>query len=274
MDVAAATVMVTLVATAATGSSYSILWSITRALAPFVVVLGAFAILRRAPRDGAPDTQVVALIVLVAGLTTLTQFPFMAPVYFCYVVPLVLLAAIATLRHFGQAGGLLPAVVLAALVVFGVRQIATQSLLSLGKTYERDPQGAILDERRASIHLLPEFGADYRRVQTLVSRHRTGDSIFAGPDTPEIYFLTESKNLTPSIMDFLDTTGSTRGSRLIELLSSTRPSVIVINHNPDQSPRLESNVVAQIRSMYGHGERVNYFEVRWLDSEPKRPTAG
>ena len=216
----------------------------------------------------------MALIVLVAGLTTLTQFPFMAPVYFCYVVPLVLLAAIATLRHFGQAGGLLPAVVLAALVVFGVRQIATQSLLSLGKTYERDPQVAILDERRASIRLLPGFASDYRRVQTLVSRHRNGDAIFAGPDAPELYYLTDSRNPTPSIMDFLDTTGSTRGSRLIELLIRRDHPSSSSTTTPISRRRLESNVVAKIRSMYGHGERVNYFEVRWLDSEPKRPTAG
>ena len=84
VDVAAGTVMVVAVATAATQPSYSILWGTTRALAPFVIVFGAFAILRRSKLDeGGPNAGVVALIVLVAGFSTLTQFPFAAPVYFC-----------------------------------------------------------------------------------------------------------------------------------------------------------------------------------------------
>ena len=145
----------------------------------------------------------------------------------------MLLAAIATLRHLGEARGLLPAVVLIGLVVFGIRQLDTQSLWSLGAVYQRDPQIAILDEQRASIRLLPEFRTEYDRVRTLVAQHRVGsDTIFAGPDAPEIYFLTRSRNATPSIMDFLDSSGSTRGSKLIALLERESLPVVVLNHAP------------------------------------------
>ena len=40
--------------------------------------------------------QQLFLLISVLALTSLIQFPFAAPVYFCYVTPLILLAVVAT----------------------------------------------------------------------------------------------------------------------------------------------------------------------------------
>ncbi len=65
-------------------------------------------------------------------------------------------------------------------------------------------------------------------------------------------------------MDFLDAPGSTRGTRLISLLKRENVQLVVLNHMPQQSPKLEASVVRQIRALYPNGERVDDFEVRWL----------
>ena len=76
--------VVYLALTASTDLSYTAMWDTTRALAPFVLLLGAVTILR--PERARNNNQsTVTLIVLVAGFWTLIQFPFSAPVYFCYV---------------------------------------------------------------------------------------------------------------------------------------------------------------------------------------------
>jgi hypothetical protein len=266
LDVAAGTVMVLLVVTAATGLSYVILWSTTRALAPFVVVLGAVAILRLS-RSDAQSGPIVLSVVLIGSFATLVQFPFAAPVYFCYAAPLVLLVAIAGLRSIGFDARFLPALVLVALAAFGVRQLDHQSTLSLGHGYAADPHTAILDGDRASIRVLPEDRREYARVTALVRRHLRGDTLFAGPDAAEMYYLTKTRNPTRSVIDFLDTSGSTRGRRLTRLLQAESVKVVVLNHAPEQSPVLTPATVRRIRSMYESGERVGRFEVRWASAE-------
>lgn len=265
VDVVAGAVLIFLVLTGDDAWSYPALWGATRALAPAVVVLGAYAMTRSGDHTS-PSRVLVALTSLVAGFSLLLQFPFAAPVYFCYVVPLLVLAAIAALRSTGLAQGALPVLLLAGLVVFGARQLDRQSVLSLGFGYEADPQVAVLDHDRASIRVKPSTADDLARLKWLVARHRMTDTIFAGPDAPEVYFLTRSRNPTPVILDFLDRSGSTRGAKLVDLLDSGDISVVVVNRKPEQSPPLSRTEMLRIRALYPESEVVGDFEVRWRDT--------
>jgi hypothetical protein len=178
----------------------------------------------------------------------------------------VLLAAIAALRHLGRADGLLPGVILLALVVFGIRQLDQQTIASLGHEYTREPRVVILDTERASVRVTPDVKRAYGRIRQLVEQHNPSSRpIFAGPDAPEIYFLTRSSNPTPSIMDFLDPSGSTRGDRLIRLLAKEDVQVVVLNHAPQQSPPLALTTINHIRSIYEGAEQVGHHEVRWIE---------
>jgi hypothetical protein len=260
--VAAAAYVVVLAVTSRSDSSYSTLWDATRALAPFVLVLGATALVLRGRRP--ESRRIVAMIVLVAGLSTLIQFPFAAPVYFCYVAPLLLLAAVGAMRVFDLLGAF-PAVVLVCLVLFGAFQLDRQSLLSLGYAFRPDPHTATLDGDRASIRILPDEKRALDRVRDLVGRHsERGDVIFAGPDAPEVYYLTQSRNVTPSLIDFIESSGAARGDKLVKLLRDREIRVVVLNLEPDQSPELAAATVDRIRRMYGSATRAGKFEVRWI----------
>ena len=207
------------------------MWDTTRALAPFVLLLGAVTILR--PERARNNNQsTVTLIVLVAGFRT-HPIPFFCPRVF------LLRGSLSPTRCYSEHEGIwsrrrpssrahapLPRLV-------GVRQLDRQALSSLGHQFDRDPQIAMLNGNRASIRVLPEDKRELDSVRALVALHTAiGDPIFAGPDAPEVYFLTQTRNVTRSIMDFLDASGATRGDKLIATLRNARIHVVVINHDP------------------------------------------
>ena len=183
IDVVAGGAVAFLVLTASSQPSYSLLWDATRALAPFVIVLGAFAIVRSGRKDASAgiDHALTTLLVLVGGFALLIQFPFGPPIYFVYAAPLVLLAAVASMRHFGLATGILPGVLLIALVALGIRQLDSQTLVSLGQRYEAESQLVILDRARASVRVSPETKAEYDNVRALVARYSSDAAVRSLP---------------------------------------------------------------------------------------------
>jgi hypothetical protein len=105
----------------------------------------------------------------------------------------------------------------------------------------------------------------YTRVLQLIETHRAGRVVFAGPDAPEVYFLSDSTNPTRSVLDFLDTSGSSTGIELVSTLLERRVPIVVINSEPLQSPPLEPRTLGRLRRLYPESERVGRFEVRWRD---------
>ena len=265
VDVAAVGAISFLLITASSKGSYLLIWHTARALAPVVIVVGAIAIVRQS-RDRTMRSNAASLeaLVLVAAFATLIQFPFAAPIYFCYVAPLVLLAAIASCRAFGLATGVLPCAILLALPVYGFRLLDHQSISTLGVQFRADTQAVILDPDRATVRVTRREQREYALVRRLVDEHRLpGAPIFAGPDAPEIYFLTDSQNGTPALIDFLDRSRSTVGTQLTGFLEANDVPVVVLNHAPLQSPELTTTTVSRIRTLYPNVRHSGPFEVRW-----------
>jgi hypothetical protein len=69
-------------------------WVSAATAIPVTTLLGVFLLLRGARQGQAKQTSQLMLLIAVAGLCSVVQFPFSAPVYFCCVVPLGILAFI------------------------------------------------------------------------------------------------------------------------------------------------------------------------------------
>jgi hypothetical protein len=68
--------------------TYTVVWKTAHALGPLAIVGAALLLLqRRSPSEPGPRRDVALLFILMGGLTTLFQFPFYAPIYYCYVAP-------------------------------------------------------------------------------------------------------------------------------------------------------------------------------------------
>jgi hypothetical protein len=264
IDVGVVTLLAVLLAAGENGASQEILWNTARSLAPFVVVVGAIAVTtRRGCNTDDPRTMAVLWLLLLAGLGSLTQFPFGAPIYFCYVAPLVGLAAVAAIQHVRAGRGLLPTALLVALAVFGFVSVDRTSVPDLGRGFERDRSTVILDDERASIRVSAADRATYQRIAALIRLHASGRFVFAGPDAPEVYFLSGFENPTRSLFDFLDASDSARGAALLSTLRERRVNVIAVNDQPEFSDPLEGPVVSRLDALYPVHERVGRFDIRW-----------
>jgi hypothetical protein len=89
------------------------------------------------------------------------------------------------------------------------------------------------------------------------------DPIFAGPDCPEIYFLTASKNSTPIIFDsLLDPKEYEKEMRAL----FDRPHFIrvAVIHNTDISVAYQAEVLRSLaRTRFPNSRKIGSFTVYW-----------
>lgn len=269
IDVAGIVLLALLLGTSGERFSYTVLWDSAREIAPFVVIGGAAALAflpdRLPGREGRPT---VFLLLALAAFSSLIQFPFGAPIYYCYLASLVALAALAVLQYASAAGGWLPVAILATYVLFGFGWLAGGVIYVWGVTPERNPQNVVLDSRSASIRVTSSDRLMYREVVRLLRSHAYGRYTYAGPDAPEVYFLSGLENPTRSLFDHLDPSNSARGERLLRTLQDRGVNAVTINLSPRFSDELDRATLRRLRQRYPSRVRVGPFDVRWRTVTP------
>jgi len=79
--------------------NYQTIWNTAYWVTPVLAVMGALILRRGASSEAAPEDglekQQLFLVLAVGFLCAFVQYPFSAPIYFCYVAPLLILAAVA-----------------------------------------------------------------------------------------------------------------------------------------------------------------------------------
>ena len=213
----------------ATLAGYLTMWYTTTSLLPVGVhprrrVAGSKATDADAATSG--RQLVLFLLLALSAFVGLVQFPFGAPVYFCFVAPLAVLAWLAMFRHTSlrAVGGPRSSrwLLLASDRRLRVRRRTTASSTGTGRARTGIRRPSILDRDRAWIRVSPSQRAVYLEVMALLTTHARGSYIYAGPDTPEIYALTGLRNPTRSLFDYLDPSDSARGQNLLRALRAPR----------------------------------------------------
>ena len=120
--VASTAVAALLLVSTATLAGYLTMWYVTTALLPVGVLVGVGALLREDDADAQARQAPLFLLLALTAFVGLVQFPFGAPVYFCFVAPLAVLAWLAMFRDTGLHASvhrIFPTLLLAAIVGFG-----------------------------------------------------------------------------------------------------------------------------------------------------------
>jgi hypothetical protein len=243
---------------------YRMVWYGMRALLPALVLLGVTILGRVREADGgSPLLRARTMLLLsVAAVCTLVQFPFSAPIYFCYVAPLVILCAVAVLRYAPPLARAVPVLGAAFLLAFAVFRMNTSRLFGMGVLYMPYPPTAVIDVPRAGVRVPAHEAEMYRRAVPLLQQHARGGYTWAAPDSPELYFLSGLRNPTRSLFDFFDdTTGRT--TRTLEALDRHAVTAVVINSAPQFSPEIAPDLAAELGRRYPHAADVGKFQVRW-----------
>ena len=238
------------------------IWDSVRPICPAVVLAGCVVLRGRlTPKRRAE----IMLLVCVAGLTSLIQFPYSLGVYFAYVAPFVALATTAVVTAYDGAPVRLHLAFAGFYVAFAVIAVHPQMTDALaGPSGER----AILTLERAGLEVSRSDAALYTRLVTEIQRHSApGAFIYAAPDCPHLYFLSARRNPTRTMNDFFDpdfeSDSRGRTDRILRTLEEKQVQVVVINWRPAFTPSIDMALVDALRRRYPNGLELPPFTVRW-----------
>ena len=240
-------------------------WQALRGLIPLLGLVVAVVLLAPSARLAWPrERRLPAVLFASVALTcSLVQFPFASPIYFLYVAPLVFLAVAALVRGAGRTPRPLEAGVVGFYLAFGLLEVIPGAPIGLGVRYEGVARTRRLELGRGGLRLLAHDAAVYETVIPLIQRRAAGRPIWAGPDAPEVYFLSASPNPSRTLFEFLESDG-VDGSALLEQLDRRGIRVVAINRAPPFSPAPDPILLRALALRFPGGpDTVGRFTVRW-----------
>jgi Dolichyl-phosphate-mannose-protein mannosyltransferase len=231
-------------------------WFSAALLTPLVVLSGVTVVLGSA-RSGRLTTlqqQRIVLLISLAGLCSFAQYPFAAPIYLLYSLPLTLLAAaaiVATARK--RPGTLVLASVLGFYMCFGFITLVPDYIYEL--THRVGPVQELRLERSGGLRI--EFAPEVEDLIHFMQQHSPNGLMYAGNDCPEFYFLAGLKNVTR------DDSGAP-AEQVLQALRSSDLKVVVINDAPFfPGAVMPPQVRAEAMKRFPHSSRFGIFEVLW-----------
>ncbi len=238
---------------------YQRLWFFGTSMLPLGI--GALVVAGyRAWRARRPLDPVLLALAAITAFQALNQFPYAAPNYFAYLAPLAILTAGAAAAYFGA----LPRLNTAALILAGFAGV----ILRLGSVHNVGfyPRWWDYSHRLAVPRgglLVTEYDSSrYTHLLDLVATHRTGGTVYAGPELPEVYFLSGQKS--PGRDSYSLFARPVRDStELPRLFASNAANVIVIKLRPMFSPPLRDDVYQWLKIRYPQSETMDTLQVRW-----------
>jgi hypothetical protein len=236
------------------------IWFSVAALPPIAVSLGAVVVWARKTRDGITDErkkverQQVVLLISLAATCSLVQFPFAAPIYLSYAIPLTLLALVAIVSTGKTQPGpyVLPTVV-GLYLVFGVVSLVPRYIYEL--THQVGHMDAMQEPRAGGLQI--EGAGFFDDLSRFLREHSPNGLMFAANDCPELYFLSGLKNVAHD----------DGGEPLEELLKAVRTedlNLVVINDSPYfPGAVMQPEVKAEVMKRFPHSTRFGIFQVFW-----------
>jgi len=250
-----------LVAARRTWGGHMFVWLSAYHLAPLVVVAGCIWVASTA----APNRdrrRIFALLTITAGVG-LVEFPYAGSIYFLYTAALVFLTLAALVWQIG-AGRLHKAAVGIPWVFYFAFGLAVMNPHPPGSggPHISSQRWAELALPRARLRSSPSDSLVYSQLLQIIRSHKDRKLGYAGPDAPEVYFLTESRVRAPVLFDFLQ---KEDGSPLDDPGYLSGYNLIVLNHKPKFSPELSPATLERLASQFPRSAVAGRFEVRWRE---------
>lgn len=241
-------------------------WAAVAEATPLLVAAGVVVLWRNWSGNPAARGAMERCFLLLAlvGLCSLNAYPFAAPIYFCYIAPLLLLALLALLRLSGGPPKPLSGVLAGFFLALALLALNAQSLRDVGIVMHPALTLVPLRLPRTGIRVRVEDAGRYESVVDTLVAHARGGVTYAGPDSPEIYFLAGLRNSTRLIFDFLEPDGRQPDS-LLALVDRERITAVVIKNEPEFSRPLEARVLKGFADRFPHQWTTGGFTVRWRE---------
>jgi hypothetical protein len=228
---------------------------------PFIAALGAAWLVGTKTAGEHRSVDAAIVITAIACSTLLIEFPFAAPIYLLYTIPLAMLALTAVVNAAGITPVSMQIAVAGFLLVFGLVRVTPGSVESFGSRFVPTDETVRLKVSRGGLRVRAADAARYEALIAAVQELSQGRTLWAGPDAPEVYFLSGVSNRTRTLFDFLD---ATAGSvPLIQRVRAAEATLVVLNMQPDFSPTPDQTTVAALLGDFPNFRRFPGFIVFW-----------
>lgn len=242
---------------------YQLLWSTIWVLAPVLVLIGTSEMITTRDRLSVKRRQKVFLTLSVMSACSLIQFPFSNTIYFCYIAPLVVLAAAAIVGLMDHPPRLAAIAMICFCFLFAVLELTPGFVYHLGVEYAPDTQTVLLSlPRSGGLRVTAQSADEYVGVVNLIHEHARGNYILAKPDSPEVYFLSGFHSPTDTFFDFYEDTNG-RTQRALEAIHSHNINLVVLNHRPPFAGPISADFQSAVEQEFPNRAEAGDFEVRW-----------
>jgi hypothetical protein len=213
----------------------------------------------------APDhhrRHVFALLSFTAGVA-MVGFPFSSNIYFHYSVALIILTLAALLWRVGgpRLGKVTVVIPWAFYLAFGLL-IMYSHRPGAGGPRVAGQKWVELALPRARLRTSRADSALYGELVRVIGAQGDRTLGYAGPDAPEVYFLTQSRTTDPILFDFLS---AESGSPLDDPEFLRDSDLVVLNHRPGFSNPLRPSTLQRVASEFPFSATIGSFEVRWRE---------
>ncbi|MFB3916604.1 MAG: ArnT family glycosyltransferase [Terriglobales bacterium] len=224
-------------------------------LIPAVVLFGTAILVMKpkfAERFSEKRQQQLMLIIAVASLCSLVQIPFSAPIYFCYCAPLTVLAILAVVSTRKMPGGpYVLAALLAFYIGFGILKIVPSEIYHTGIESPLDTNEPLRLSSSGGLKVAKPW--IYEELISTVQQHSRSGLLLAGPNSPEVYFLSGLRN--PTREDY--------GMPFPAAIHNESVNVIVVNESPFFGPRLSPAGAKELSIRFPNSRHIGDYWVLW-----------
>jgi hypothetical protein len=238
-----------------TQSMRSGVWYSMATFTPLVVLAGAIAlILRKSKFAERIQRERVMVLIALAALCSLVQYPFAAPIYLLYSLPLTLLATLGIVMGAKKQAGtsVLPALT-AFYVLFGVTLLVPDYIYEL--THKVGPMSELRLPRAGGLRV--EFADDMQKLIETLQQHSPNGLLYAGNQCPELYFLSGLNNVTRN-------DDGAPADEAMKAIQMEQLNVVVINEMPFfRSGVVSSEIKAEVARRFPHSAQFGIFHVFW-----------
>ena len=255
-----------LLASGGNGTIYRGVWNAVRSAIPVLAIVGVALLWPWRNADArSPLLRAQAMLLIsVTSLSSIVQFPYTVPNYFCYVAPLVALTVLPLFGYMPPMPSAVPGALVAFFTVFAIFRANGSPLQSMGIVDVPPFPMARLALERGGIDIPAEHAVVYDSLIPMLRAHARGGYTWASPDTPEIYFLSGLRNPTRSLFEIFDDSTST-SQRVLPMLDAHGVTAIVLNRFPSFSPPITRDMRTQLASRYPHAKYFGPFQLRWRE---------
>lgn len=227
---------------------------------PLLASVGAAGLLLQ--REVSRHVMGAVMVTAVALGCLLVEFPFAAPIYTIYALPMVMVALAAVVRAGGGTPLPLQGVVAGFLLAFGVFRVMPGTVESLGVGFLKSDEVTTSDLPRSGLRMSAFDAARYEALVGAVQQLAPGRTLWAGPDAPEVYFLSGVPNRTRTMFEFLDasSTAEVPIERRVRDLGAT---LVVLKLAPSFSPPPGRGTIAALRAEFPNARPLPGFLILW-----------